>query len=143
MTVADLPGVNATLNATAAFFLAAGWWAIRRRRVRAHVGFMIAALACSVAFLSCYVYYHAHVGSVRFPPLGWIRTAYLMLLATHVVLAAAIVPLAIVTVLRAARGRFERHRRIARVTLPLWLYVSASGVGVYWMLYHLAPRLAQ
>lgn len=98
---------------------------------------MLAALACSTAFLTSYLVYHAQVGSVRFPGTGATRAIYLTILATHTVLAAAIVPLVLVTVVRALRERFDRHRRIARVTLPIWLYVSVTGVVVYWMLYRM------
>jgi uncharacterized membrane protein YozB (DUF420 family) len=141
VTLQDLPGLNATLNAAAAMFLTAGYALVRARRVRAHIVCMVAALACSAVFLASYLYYHFHVGSVRFPPLGWVRTVYLGILLTHTLLAAIVPPLAYVTVIRALRGQHERHRRIARVTLPIWLYVSATGVAVYWMLYRLSPRL--
>jgi uncharacterized membrane protein YozB (DUF420 family) len=141
VTIHDLPAVNATLNATAALLLSAGWALIRRRRVAAHRACMIAAFACSALFFLSYVTYHAHVGSVRFPLGGLLRGIYLSILATHVVLAAAVLPLALATLLRAARGDFARHRKIARLTLPVWLYVSATGVIVYALLYEIAPRL--
>ncbi|PYQ17913.1 MAG: DUF420 domain-containing protein [Acidobacteria bacterium] len=135
MTLRDLPALNAVLNATSAALLATGYLLIRRGRRDAHEKAMVAALACSTAFLASYLTYHAQVGSVRFRGQGPIRTVYLTILASHTVLAAAIVPLVIVTFIRARRGRFDRHRAIARVTLPLWAYVSVTGVVVYWMLY--------
>ena len=135
MTVADLPGVNAALNATAAALLVTGWLLIRRRRIVAHRRVMLGALACSALFLVSYLVYHARVGSVRFPGTGAARTVYLAVLASHTVLAAAVPVLALVTLSRALAARFDRHRRIARWTLPLWLYVSVTGVVVYWMLY--------
>ena len=137
MTVADLPGLNATLNSLAAVFLAAGWMAIRRRRIAVHRAFMLAAFATSAAFLVSYLIYHYHVGSRPFEGQGTIRFVYFFILITHVVLAAAIVPLSLVTLVRALARRFDKHRRIARVTLPLWLYVSVTGVVVYVMLYRL------
>jgi len=135
MTVADLPGVNAALNATAAALLVTGWLLIRRRRIAAHRRVMLGALACSALFLVSYLVYHARVGSVRFPGTGAARTVYLAVLASHTVLAAAVPVLALVTLSRALAARFDRHRRIARWTLPIWLYVSVTGVVVYWMLY--------
>jgi uncharacterized membrane protein YozB (DUF420 family) len=137
-----LPAVNATLNATSAVLLALGYVCIRRRRVAAHRAFMLLALLASTLFLGCYLYYHARVGSVPFRGTGWLRPVYFAILVSHTILAAAIVPLVAVTVTRAARGRFDRHVAIARWTLPIWLYVSVTGVVVYWMLYHLAPALA-
>lgn len=131
-----LPTLNATLNALATACLVSGWAFIRRRRVAAHRAAMLGALACSVLFLTSYVLYHAQVGSRPFTGTGPIRAVYFLILVTHVVLAAAIVPLALVTVTRALRGRFAQHRAIARWTLPLWLYVSITGVVVYVMLYH-------
>lgn len=133
-----LPAVNAALNATAGLLLVTGYLFVRRRRIAAHRACMIAAFCVSTLFLISYLYYHAQVGSVRFGGQGLLRGVYLSILATHIVLAAAIVPLAIVTIIRAGRGRIEAHRRIARWTLPIWLYVSATGVIVYWMLYHLS-----
>ena len=112
-----------------------GWLAIRRRRVEAHKALMLSATAVSALFLVSYVTYHARVGSVRFTGTGWIRGLYYTILITHVVLAAAIVPMVLVTIRRAWRGQIERHRRIARWTLPIWLYVSVTGVVVYAMVY--------
>ena len=135
--VAALPLLNACLNATSAALLSAGWVFIRRRRVTAHKTCMVSALVVSIAFLVSYVTYHALAGSRPFGGVGWIRAVYFPLLISHIVLAAVIVPLALTTVYRALRGDFTRHRRIARFTLPIWLYVSVTGVLVYWMLYRL------
>lgn len=137
LDVRDLPAVNASLNALAALLLITGYVLIRRGRRDAHRNAMVAALACSTLFLVSYLYYHAHVGSVRFPGTGAARTFYLSVLLTHTVLAAAVPVLAVITVALAWKGRFARHRRIARWTLPIWLYVSVTGVVVYWMLYQM------
>ncbi len=137
MTYADLPGLNATLNSISAVLLAAGYLQIRRRRVAAHRACMLAAFAVSTAFLVSYLVYHAHAGSVPFRRQGWIRPVYFSILISHIVLAAAILPMAILTLYRAWRERFEAHRRLARWTLPVWLYVSVTGVVVYLMLYQL------
>jgi uncharacterized membrane protein YozB (DUF420 family) len=137
MSVTDLPLVNATLNAIAAAFLAAGWRFIRQGDRAAHRACMLAALGCSALFLTSYLVYHANVGSRPYTGTGLLRAVYFFILITHVVLAAAIVPLVVVTVVRAWRGRFEAHRAIARWTLPLWLYVSVTGVVVYVMLYRM------
>jgi uncharacterized membrane protein YozB (DUF420 family) len=137
LTVRDLPTLNACLNATSAVLLLVGFILIKRGRREAHERAMLAALCSSAVFLTSYVIYHAQVGSVRFQHTGLIRPVYFFILSTHVVLAFAIVPLVIVTVTRAWRQRFDPHRRIARITLPLWGYVSVTGVVIYWMLYHL------
>ena len=137
MSVTDLPGLNAVLNATSAALLATGYVLIRQGRREAHRRAMLAALACSALFLTSYLYYHFHVGSVKFQGQGPVRTVYFTILLTHTVLAAAIVPLVLLTVVPALRERFDRHRRMARVTLPLWAYVSVTGVVIYWMLYRL------
>lgn len=137
MEIQDLPALNAVLNGTAAALLAAGYVFIRRGRVEPHKRCMLAALATSAAFLVSYVIYHAHVGSRPFPGEGAIRVVYFAILVTHVVLAAAIVPLALVTAARGLAARYDRHVRIARWTLPLWLYVSVTGVVIYLMLYQL------
>ncbi len=137
MTLHDLPTLNACLNTLAALFAVAGYVLIRRGRREAHRRAMLAALACSALFLTSYLAYHAQVGSVRFSGQGGLRTAYLAVLLSHTVLAVAILPLIGFTLVHALRSRFERHRRIARVTLPLWTYVSVTGVVVYLMLYHL------
>lgn len=135
MTWADLPPLNAGLNATSAALLAAGYGFIRRRRIAAHRACMLLALLASVLFLISYLVYHARVGSVRYQGQGAARAVYLAILFTHTILAAAIVPLVAVTLFRALAGRFGRHAAIARVTLPIWLYVSVTGVVVYLMLY--------
>jgi putative membrane protein len=135
--VRDLPALNAFLNATSAALLASGYRMIRAGRRETHRRLMLAAFATSTLFLISYLTYHFQVGSVRFQKTGWIRMLYFGVLVTHTVLAAAVPPLALVTLYRAAKGRFESHRRIARITLPVWLYVSVTGVVVYVMLYHL------
>lgn len=137
MSAIHLPSVNACLNASAGVFLVAGWLFIRRKNVDAHRACMVLALLCSTAFLASYLYYHAQVGSVRFQKTGFIRTAYLGILLTHTVLAAAIVPMIGRGVFLAVKGRFVEHARLSRWTAPLWLYVSVTGVVVYWMLYRL------
>jgi len=134
-----LPHLNASLNALSFLLLLSGFYFIRRRRVAAHRACMTAALAVSGLFLVSYVVYHYNYGSVRFAGQGAVRPVYFLILITHVVLAAAIVPLVVVTVRRAVRGDYERHRRVARWTYPLWLYVSVTGVLVYVMLYWLYP----
>ena len=137
MTVSDLPALNATLNATSAVLLAAGWILIKRGRIRAHRTVLLAACTTSVLFLISYLIYHAQVGSVRFTKVGPIRMVYFTILLTHTVLAAAIVPMVLITLSRGLRARYDTHRRIARWTMPLWLYVSVTGVIVYVMLYRL------
>jgi uncharacterized membrane protein YozB (DUF420 family) len=134
--IRDLPAVNATLNALSAALLVIGYGFIRRGDVRRHRACMVSAFCLSVLFLVSYVIYHYHAGSMPFPGIGWIRPVYFLLLISHVVLAAVVPPLAIVTLARGARGDVTRHRRIARWTLPIWLYVSVTGVVIYWMLYH-------
>ena len=132
-----LPTVNAILNASAAVLLVWGYTLIRRKRIDQHRRVMITAFCVSCAFLVCYLVYHAQVGSVRFAKPGAIRVVYLTILATHTVLAAVVPFLAIITLRRGLAARYDRHRRIARWTLPIWLYVSVTGVVVYVMLYHL------
>ncbi len=132
-----LPGINASLNSASALLLVIGYLLIRRGRVSAHRVCMLSAFATSTLFLVSYLTYHYQVGSVPFEGRGWVRPLYFSILISHTVLAAAIVPLVLVTLVRALRGKFERHRRIARWTLPIWLYVSVTGVVVYWMLYRL------
>ena len=133
----DLPALNATLNATAALLLIAAYVLIRRRRFAAHRNVMIAALVCSALFLTSYLVYHAHIGSKHFPGTGTARTVYFVILITHTLLAATVPFLAGITVWRAGHRRYALHRRIARWTLPIWLYVSVTGVVVYWMLYRM------
>jgi uncharacterized membrane protein YozB (DUF420 family) len=137
MAISDLPLVNASLNATSAILLTTGYVLIRRGDIRRHKVAMISACVVSTFFLISYVIYHANVGSKPFPGRGPIRAVYFTILITHVVLAAAIVPLALVTLVRALRARFDAHIRIARWTLPIWLYVSVTGVVVYLMLYRM------
>ena len=132
-----LPHVNAALNFLSFLLLVAAFYQIRRGNVNLHRRLMLSALAVSILFLVCYVTYHAQYGSVRFTGQGPVRAVYFFILITHVILAAAIVPLVIITLRRALAGDFARHRRIARWTYPLWLYVSVTGVVVYLMLYHL------
>lgn len=139
LTIRDLPAVNAGLNALAALLLVGGWFLIRARRERAHRAAMLAAFAVSVVFLGCYLVYHYQVGSVRFEGPPTVRTVYLTILATHVVLAATVPFLALATIYLAIRDRRAAHRRLARWTLPIWLYVSVTGVVIYVMLYHLYP----
>jgi uncharacterized membrane protein YozB (DUF420 family) len=135
MTAASLPTLNAALNATTTLLLLAGWRFIRRRRVPAHRACMLLALLTSTLFLAGYLTHHARVGSVPYPGTGWSRTVYFSILIPHTILAAAIVPLVAITVTRALRGRFDRHAALARITLPLWLFVSVTGVVIYFMLY--------
>lgn len=137
MTVTDLPALNASLNATSFVLLITGWFLIRSGRREAHKRCMIAALAVSTMFLTSYVIYHLNVGSVPFQKTGWIRTLYFAVLIPHVILAVVIVPMVLITVSRALSSRFDKHKQIARITLPLWLYVSVTGVVVYWMLYQM------
>ena len=134
----DLPALNATLNAVAALLLIAAYVLIRRRRFAAHRNVMIAALVCSALFLTSYLVYHAHIGSKHFPGTGTARTVYFVILITHTLLAATVPFLAGITVWRAGHRRYALHRRIARWTLPIWLYVSVTGVVVYWMLYRMS-----
>lgn len=137
MDLRDLPTLNACLNTTSAILLVRGYLLIRARRIEAHKKTMLAALCVSAAFLASYLVYHYNVGSVRFQGTGAIRAVYLTILLTHTVLATVVAPMALVTVWRAWKGRIEKHRTLARITLPLWLYVSVTGVVVYLMLYHL------
>lgn len=137
MSTSDLPTLNAILNSTSAILLIAGWRLIKRKRIDAHRACMIGALATSTLFLISYLYYHYHHGSTRFAGTGALRAIYLTILLTHTVLAAGILPLILVTVARALKQNFAGHRKVARWTMPLWLYVSVTGVVVYLMLYHL------
>jgi uncharacterized membrane protein YozB (DUF420 family) len=134
-----LPHLNAGLNATSGVLLAAGYLLIRQRKIKAHLTCMLAAVACSIAFLVSYLVYHAHHGTTRFTGQGFVRPLYFFILTTHTVLAAVIVPLVVLTLRRAWRGEYGRHLRVARWTFPLWLYVSITGVLVYLMLYQLYP----
>lgn len=132
-----LPHLNAVLNAVSALLALTGYYCIRRGKRREHRALMIAALTASALFLVSYLAYHSHAGSVRYPGTRWRRPAYFALLISHSVLAAAVVPMIFVTISRALKGRFALHRRIARLTLPVWLYVSVTGVLVYVVLYQL------
>jgi uncharacterized membrane protein YozB (DUF420 family) len=134
---AVFPVINATLNGTSAVLLLTGHGLLKKGRVAAHRTLMLAAVAASTLFLASYLYYHFHVGSVHFRGHGVWRPIYFTLLTSHTILAAAIVPMVIITLSRALRERFDRHRAIARWTYPLWVYVSVTGVIVYFMLYHL------
>jgi putative membrane protein len=137
MSVADLPALNATLNAIAAVLLVIGYVLIRRGRIQQHRRVMLAAFTTSALFLISYVTYHANAGSRPFGGQGAIRIVYFAILISHVILAAAILPMALITLTHALRARFDRHMRIARWTLPIWLYVSVTGVIVYLMLYQM------
>lgn len=142
--VSALPAVNAAFNGLATLLLVAGFLLIKRGRVHAHKRAMLAAFATSIAFLACYLTYHAAlhhytgVGHRPYPGAGALKAVYLAILISHVTLAAAVPVLAIITIYRAWKRDWPRHRRIAKVTFPIWLYVSVTGVIIYWMLYHLA-----
>ena len=135
MDIHSLPAINATLNGTAAVLLTTGYILIRKRVVDAHRRVMISAFAVSSVFLVCYLIYHYQVGSVHYPHEGLLRTVYFAILISHTLLAATVPVLAIITLRRGLKSDFKRHRRIARWTLPIWLYVSVTGVVVYLMLY--------
>jgi len=145
--LSDFPAIDATLNGTSALLLMLGYFFIRRKKIQAHKVCMLSAFAASSLFLICYIWYHAHHGVTPFPRQGAVRDFYLTLLGSHTILAVVIVPLVLTTLHRAwrgwfERGWFERHKKIARWTLPLWFYVSVTGVVVYGMLYHLYPQVA-
>ena len=135
--VSHFPAIDAALNAISAVFLALGYFFIRKKNIRAHKACMLSAFGASVLFLVFYLTFHFLHGIVRFGGHGPVRPFYFALLGTHTILAVIIVPLVLITLYQAWRGRFDRHKRIARWTLPLWLYVSVTGVVVYWMLFHL------
>jgi len=137
LELSDFPGLNASLNATTFVLLVAGYACIRTGRITWHRACMIAAFTTSIVFLACYLWYHAHAGSKSFPGTGTVRSVYLAILLTHTVLAALVPPLAIVTLWRGLKNRHPSHERLARWTLPIWLYVSITGVVVYWMLYRM------
>lgn len=146
MSFSDLPAVNASLNAASAVCLSAGYYFIRRKNQAAHRNCMLAAFVCSVLFLICYLTYHGyrayvlHQGPTRFLEPAWFRPIYLTILMTHTILAVVIVPLVLVTLTRALKKRFELHRKIARWTWPLWMYVSVTGVLIYYLLYLKFPQ---
>ena len=143
MSIHDLPPINASLNALSAVFLSLGWWFILNERKLQHITMMVCALVTSTAFLACYLVYHLNVTAVtRFMGQGVIRPIYFGLLISHVLLAFAVLPLVFMTIVPALRARFDKHRRIARWTLPIWLYVSVTGVLVYLMLYRWFPAEA-
>lgn len=137
MEISTLPAVNAGLNLTSALLLILGYFFIRQRAVTAHTMTMLGACGTSTLFLISYLTYHYHHGSTPFTGQGWIRVVYFTILISHTILAVVIVPLAILTLVRGLRGRFDKHVRVARITLPIWLYVSVTGVVVYWMLYQM------
>lgn len=139
MTAYDLPAINASLNSLSTLFICLGWWSIRREMKLPHIVCMVAALITSAAFLACYLYYHYVVGSIKFTHEGFARPIYYFVLLTHVLLAFAVPPLAIVTVVPALRARWDKHRRVGKWTMPIWLYVSVTGVLVYFMLYQWFP----
>ena len=140
MNLSDLPAVNACLNATSTVLLILGYHFIKQQKKTAHRNCMIAAFFTSTIFLVCYLIYHLNIRAVtKFSGQGWVRPVYFFILITHIILAVVIVPLIFVTLSRAIRGRFEQHKKIARWTWPLWLYVSLTGVIVYLMLYHFYP----
>jgi uncharacterized membrane protein YozB (DUF420 family) len=133
--LSSLPAVNASLNAACTVFLLTGYFLIRRRKIFWHRVSMVSAFVCSTVFLGCYLYFHFHAGIIQFGGHGWVRPFYFTLLTTHTILAVAIVPLVLITLTRAVRRQFGRHREIARWTFPIWLYVSITGVIIYWLLY--------
>ena len=137
---AYFPALNATLNGTSAVLLFTGRALIMRGKIAAHRACMIAAVTSSALFLACYLYFHFHAGNILFLGQGWVRPLYFSILISHVVLAVAIVPLAIITLARGLGGRYQQHRAIARWTWPLWMYVSVTGVIVYFMLYQWYPH---
>lgn len=137
LQLSDFPAIDASLNALSAVLLTLGYFFIRSKRILAHKICMLSAFGTSSLFLVCYLWYHWHHGVTHFTGQGVIRPVYLALLGSHTILAVVIVPLVITTLYRAWRKRFDLHKRIARWTLPIWLYVSITGVVVYWMLYHL------
>lgn len=137
LEISDLPTVNATLNTISAILLTVGYVLIRQRKIAAHKKCMFAAFAVSVLFLISYCIYHANAGSTKFTQQGWIRPVYFAILISHIILAFAIVPLALRTLYLAWREKFDKHRRIAKITFPIWLYVSVTGVIIYFMLYQM------
>ena len=148
ISISDLPAVNASLNATSAVLLSFGFYFIRRKQVTAHRACMISAFVVSTVFLCCYVTYHVHLyhlhhGPTKFMGQGLIWWIYIVILTSHSILAIMIVPMVLVTLYRALRSQFEKHKAIARWTWPLWFYVSITGVVVYWMLYQLYPSTSR
>jgi putative membrane protein len=139
LELSQLPSLNASLNMTSAALLITGYYCIRHQRISAHRLCMVSAFVVSLLFLCSYLYYHAHAGATRFAGVGWIRPVYFAILLSHTVLAAIVPILALITFYRALRQELEKHRRIARWTFPIWLYVSVTGVIIYWLLYHIYP----
>lgn len=137
IALTTLPALNATLNTLTALLLCTGFVFIRQKKVFPHRVCMSLSFLCSCVFLISYLIYHFNVGTTRFTGEGWLRPAYFSILLTHTILAAAVPVLAVLTIVAAIRNRIDRHRMLARITLPIWLYVSVTGVVIYWMLYHL------
>ena len=137
MGISDLSTVNAALNATSAILIGSGFYFIKQKNISAHKACMIAALGVSTLFLASYLFYHYNVGTVRFTKPGWLRDVYFPLLLTHTVLAVVIVPMVLRTLYFGLKNRFRQHVGIAKWTFPIWMYVSITGVVVYWMLYRL------
>jgi uncharacterized membrane protein YozB (DUF420 family) len=133
------PPLNAALNGVSALFLMTGYWFIKHKKKNAHRFCMLSAFVTSIVFLGCYLFYHFHAGVLHFAGQGSICYVYFFILTTHTILAVCVPVLAVITLSRALKGDFEKHRRIARITFPVWLYVSVTGVMVYWILYHLYP----
>ena len=140
MTLSDLPAVNAALNTLSTIFLTCGYIFIRRQRQVAHRNCMIGAVISSALFLTCYLIYHYNAGRTVFRDPAWFRPIYLTILLTHTILAVVIVPMVLTTLYHAARRQFERHKKIARWTWPIWMYVSITGVLIYFLLYHVFPQ---
>ncbi len=137
MDLSSFPALNAGLNATSGFLILLGYVLIKQRAWTAHALCMILAMLTSTLFFVSYIYYHLHHGSTAFPHHGWIRPVYFSILISHTILAVTVPPLAITTLYQALRSRFDRHVRIAKITFPIWLYVSITGVVIYWMLYRM------
>ena len=140
MTLSDLPAVNAALNTLSTIFLTCGYIFIRRQRQVAHRNCMIGAVISSALFLTCYLIYHYNAGRTVFRDPAWFRPVYLTILLTHTILAVVIVPMVLTTLYHAVRRQFERHKKIARWTWPIWMYVSVTGVLIYFLLYHVFPQ---
>jgi putative membrane protein len=139
MDYSVLPAVNASLNALAGSFLLSGFYLIKSKRIPAHRACMITAAVCSLLFFASYITYHLHAGTTRFTHMGWPRILYFTILLTHTPLAVLVLPLAVITLIRALKGDFARHKRLARWTWPIWIYVSVTGVLIYFMLYQWFP----
>lgn len=137
MQLSDFPALNATLNGSSAVFLLAGYFFVRRGQITAHKACMMTAALTSTLFLACYLYYHYHHGSTKYPHHDWTRPVYFTILITHTILAMVNLPLILKTLWHTIKGDFQKHKKIARITFPIWLYVSVTGVIIYWMLYQL------